>query len=104
MGKPALLLASFLVQFAAMSLVAGCSREPVKTYLIHGQILAIDQQSSTGRPQVTLKHGDIAGFMPAMTMPYAVKDPGALSGLSAGDVIDATLVVSGSDVHLDAIR
>ena len=104
MRKPAQLLAPFLVQFAAMSLVAGCSREPVKTYLIHGQILAVDQQSSRGRPEVTLKHGDIAGFMPAMTMPYAVKDTAALSGLSAGDVIDATLVVNGSDVHLEAIR
>jgi len=106
MRKPALLLAAFQALFVpmAMSLAAGCSRAPAKTYLIHGQILAIDSQPSSGRTEVTLKHGDITGFMPAMTMPYAVKDPAAVSGLSAGDVIDATLVVSGSEVYLDGIR
>lgn len=99
MSKPALLLG-----FLAWTVGAGCAREPAKTYPIHGQILAIGSQTSPGRMEVTLKNDDIKGFMPAMTMPYAVKDPAAVSGLSAGDVIDATLVVEGSDVYLEGIR
>ena len=99
MRKPALLLAPFLPMF-----LAACSSEPAKTYPIHGQILAISRQTPGDRVEVTLSHGDIPGFMPAMTMPYGVKDPGAVSGLSAGDVIDATLVVLGNDVHLESIR
>ncbi|HEX6463650.1 MAG TPA: SCO family protein [Vicinamibacterales bacterium] len=100
MPKPALLLAQFL----ALCVAAGCSRASATTYPIHGQILAISGQTPGARVEVTLKHGDIPGFMPAMTMPYGVKDPAAVSGLSAGDVIDATLVVQGNNVHLESIR
>ena len=34
-----------------------------------------------------MKHEDIPGFMPAMTMPYKVKDPGAVQDVQPGDVI-----------------
>jgi protein SCO1/2 len=93
---PALLLAAILV--------CGCAREAAKTYPIHGQILGISSPTADGQVQVTLEHGDIRGFMPAMTMPYAVESASAAAGLSAGDIIDATLVVSGSNVHLRGIR
>jgi protein SCO1 len=83
---------------------AACARGTGARYPIHGQILAIDGSRSNGRVEVTLKHDDIRGFMPAMTMPYALGDPANASGLAAGDIIDATLVVNGSDVHLDGVR
>jgi len=85
--------------------LCGCgTREAPKSYPIHGQILAIAVSQIDGRPEVTLKHDDIQGFMPAMTMPYVVKTPPGTAGLAAGDVIDATLVVHGSDVYLEDIR
>ena len=41
---------------------------------------------------VTLKHEAIAGFMPAMTMPYPLLNPSEISELHPGDEITATLV------------
>jgi protein SCO1 len=38
-----------------------------------------------------------------MTMPYAVKDEHLVDGLSAGDLINATLVVASNDAYLTAI-
>jgi protein SCO1/2 len=61
---------------------------------VHGQVIAIDAAHSV----ITIKHDDIQGFMPAMTMPYNVTDPAILRGLTSGDIIDATLLVFGSGV------
>jgi protein SCO1/2 len=86
------------------ALCVGCARQETKTYPIHGQVLAIGATRTDGRAEVTLKHDDIRGFMPAMTMPYFVKDPKGLDGLAAGDIVDATLVLKGSDIYLQGIR
>jgi len=87
--------------------VCGCARGSANAYPIHGQILAISSPRPDGRVEITLKHDDIRGFMPAMTMPYAVGRAGSASdvaGFAAGDVIDATLVVNGGDVHLESLH
>jgi protein SCO1/2 len=62
--------------------------------------LAIDQ----ARQELTINHADIPGFMPAMTMPYKVRDGNLLKGRTPGELIAATLVVEGSEGHLQAIR
>lgn len=96
MRAPALLL--------VCACVGGCSHAAAKTYPIHGQIFALSAPQPGRRAEITLKHGDIPGFMPAMTMPYAVENATNVAGLTAGDVIDATLVVDGDQAHLEAIR
>ncbi|MEO7157072.1 MAG: SCO family protein, partial [Vicinamibacterales bacterium] len=53
--------------------------------------------------EVLVKHEDIPGFMPAMTMPYAVKDPAIIKDRAAGDVITATLEVAPDGAFLSAI-
>jgi protein SCO1 len=79
---------------------AGCGREPdAPTYQLTGQILAVKPDTN----EVLVKHDDIPGFMPAMTMPYAVKDPGLLEGRLPGDLITATLRVESTFAHLTAI-
>ena len=88
----------------AAILLIGCARDAAKTYPIHGQILAISAPQSDGGVEITLKHDDIRGFMPAMTMPYAVRRARDADGLAPGDIVDATLVVAGPDVHLEAFR
>jgi protein SCO1/2 len=50
-----------------------------------------------------VKHGDIPGFMPAMTMPYKVGDPKLLADKQPGDLITATLVVGEIEAHLSTI-
>jgi protein SCO1/2 len=48
--------------------------------------------------EAMVKHGDIPGFMPAMTMVYRVKDADVLKTLTVGDLLTATLVVSETEV------
>jgi protein SCO1/2 len=81
---------------------AACSRTAPdqRAYPLQGQVQSIDAP----RKLVTLKHGEIKGFMPAMTMPYEVEDPKVLDTLAAGDLIDSTLVVFSSGAHLRNVR
>ena len=53
---------------------------------------------------LTVKHEEIKGFMPAMTMPYEVRDAKLLDGLAPGDLINATLVVVSNGAYLSAIK
>ncbi len=81
-------------------LAAGCSREPeTRTYQLKGQVLAVKPETR----EILVKHEDIPGFMPAMTMPYVVKDAALLEGSRPGDLITATLVVEPTLAHLSAI-
>src|ERR1041385_5821582 len=84
----------------AVLLLASCSRTPPeKQYQLQGQILDIKPQSN----EVLVKHGDIPGFMPAMTMPYKVEDSKLLARSEPGDLITATLVVGETEAHLSKI-
>src|SRR5687768_7480366 len=79
---------------------ASCSREPsTRTYQLKGQVLAVKAESN----EILVQHEDIPGFMPAMTMPYAVKDPALIKDRVPGDLITATLRVEPALAHLTAI-
>jgi protein SCO1/2 len=81
-------------------LAAGCRPAPeARTYQLTGQVLAVRSETK----EILVKHEDIPGFMPAMTMPYAVKDARLLEGRAPGDMITATLVVEPNLAHLSAI-
>ena len=84
--------------------VAACGRTPPppKEYQLSGQILAIKADGQHG-PEVVVKHGDIKGFMPAMTMPYQVKDKALLADKQPGDLVTATLVVGETEAHLSTL-
>jgi len=87
--------------FLSLLIVSACqpAAPPVKHYQMKGQILAVlpDVQ------QLTIKHEDIAGFMPAMTMNYQVATPALLEGRTPGEVVTATLEVSDTVMHLTQI-
>ncbi len=69
----------------------------VKHYRLEGMVLA----TSTATGEITIKHGDVPGFMPAMTMVYKVKNPVDVQKLKPGDDITAdVLVPSDSDNYL----
>jgi len=78
-------------------LAAGCSSD--RRFPIEGQALAVDPT----RQEITLKHGDIKGFMPGMTMPFRVTDARAVTATKPGDLIRATLVVSDSSGRLEDV-
>jgi protein SCO1/2 len=81
----------------ALLLAAACSRG--RQYELRGQVLAVD----AARNEVTIKHEDIPGFMPAMTMPFTVRDQKLLEGRAPGDLVTATLVVEDAGAYLSSI-
>ena len=84
----------------AAILMSACGRTPPsKQYQLKGQILDVKPETR----EVLVKHDDIPGFMPAMTMPYKVEDSALLAGKQPGDLITATLVVGETEAHLSAI-
>jgi protein SCO1/2 len=87
---------SLCVAFAA----SACTKSDQRTFTLQGQVLSLEP----GRKLLTIKHEEIKGFMPAMTMPYEVRDAKLLDGLAPGDLINATLVVVSNGAFLSAIR
>ena len=70
-----------------------------KRYQLAGRVISIDP----AKQQLVVDHGDIPGFMMAMTMPYSVKSSDQLTSVSPEDQITADVVVNGDDVHLENI-
>lgn len=55
--------------------------------------------------KITIAHGPLKAFdMPAMTMPFAVKDPALLSRVKAGDKVRFALEQSGNDLVITRIE
>jgi protein SCO1/2 len=78
---------------------AGCQSAPAKHYPIQGEVISTD----AGKKLIIVKHGDIPGLMPAMTMTYQVAEPKQIEALQPGDKITADLVVSESKGRLEKI-
>jgi protein SCO1/2 len=84
----------------ALALAAGACSRPAREFQLQGQILAVDE----ARREVTIKHGDIPGFMPGMTMAFKVKDGGLLAGRVPGELVRAALVVEESEAYLRTLE
>ena len=84
--------------FAVVSLCAvACGPSPpARQYELRGQILAVNRADGV----VTIRHGDIPGFMPAMTMSFKVKDKRLLEGRARGDLVKGTLAVTDTNAYL----
>src|SRR5215470_17072329 len=85
---------------AAVSLAACGPKSTQRTYSVHGQVVAV----TPDRQEATVKHGEIAGLMPAMTMPYKIKEKAQLDAVRPGDVIDATLTIVENDAYLTGVK
>jgi protein SCO1/2 len=85
---------------AALALSACSAGREEPSYELKGQILAVRAETH----EVLIKHGDIRGFMPGMTMPFKVRDERLLSGKAAGDLVTARLVVGREEAWLSALE
>lgn len=93
--------------FSAAAVLGGCTAESDRTYPLRGQVLAIAAETRPdGRREVTVRHDDIPNFMPAMTMPYFVKEPALLDRFVPGDLFTASLVIKrkGSEMYLADLK
>ncbi len=86
-------------------LVPACKRSAPAAdgarYPLAGKVVEVDVAGRT----VTIAHGDIPGFMPAMTMPFVVleKDAALLRAVGPGDEVTATLVSRDSRFWLEEL-
>jgi protein SCO1/2 len=84
----------------ALAAVVSCRQAPpARQFELVGQILAVNPE----RNEVTIKHEDIKGFMPGMTMPFTVQDPSLLRDRQPGDLVTATLVVEEVKAYLSTL-
>jgi protein SCO1/2 len=86
----------------SLAVLPGCTGgdEDAREYQLQGQILAV----TPDHKEANVKHEEIKGFMPAMTMPYKVRDAKEFERLAAGDLITATLVVVSNDAYLKDVK
>jgi len=86
-----ILVGLFLI---AASVFGGCSQSQgpeaavqTNTYVGVGTVKDLDPKT----PMIEIDHEDIPGLMPAMQMPFHVKDKGLLEGIKRGDRIEFTV-------------
>lgn len=74
---------------ASTSSAAATSASAAKRYAVIGQILVVTPDKQT----ISIKHQDIVGYMPAMTMTFPVATPALMKDRVPGELITATLEV-----------
>jgi Cu/Ag efflux protein CusF len=72
---------------------------PSKRYSLDGTVISMDVKRRT----LVVQHGDIPGFMAAMTMPYSAGKTEDLAKVASGDQIHADVVVNADEMHLENI-
>src|SRR5262245_18241141 len=66
-----------------------------KRYLLKGKVISVNKAERTA----TIKHADMSGYMPGITMAFKIKNDADLEMLKAGDQVSANLVVT----HVDSL-
>ena len=97
-----------LCLIATMAMAASCARAQTnpppskapKVFKLTGVVKSVD----TEKGRLIVQHGDIPGFMAAMTMPYKVGKSEDIKKVSAGDNIQADIVVTDTSADLENIK
>jgi Cu/Ag efflux protein CusF len=83
----------------APSAAASSPEATPKHFALDGTVKSVDEKQRT----LVVQHGDIPGFMAAMTMPYKAGQAENLAKLAPGDQIHADVVVNSDEMHLENI-
>ena len=101
--------------FASLIGLSGCGRSPdpperragsnavstnQRVYQAKGVVIAVKPREKS----VEIKHEEIPNFMPAMTMPFDVKDTNELAGLAPGDSVSFRMIVTDTEGWIDQIK
>ncbi len=84
----------------ALMLLAVQSSVIAREYPVTGMVLGVDRSRNT----FTASIQSIPGFMPAMAMPFEVRQKKDLDGLSPGAIVEFVLVVNDRSSHAERIR
>jgi protein SCO1/2 len=89
---------------APLLILAACNSsktsQQTKQYQVVGKVVSIDKPNSS----LVIDAQEIKGFMPAMAMPYQVKDTAELNKVSPGDSITADLFAAGDHYWIQNIQ
>jgi len=88
----------FVSALVLVATAACSSGPPPREFAIVGQVQALAPE----RGEVTVKHEDIKGFMPGMTMAFKAA-PEVVGGARPGDLVTGTLVVGEVQVHISKL-
>ena len=78
---------------------AGTNESNARVFAAKGVVRDLSPDDQT----VTISHEAVSNYMGAMTMPFKVRDAGALSGLHAGDEVSFRLHVTRTESWVDQI-
>jgi len=76
------------------------SRTNLRVFQVKGVVVAVKPKDK----QVEIRHEEVPNYMPAMTMPFDVKDTNELAGLAPGDAVAFRMVVTDTDGWIDQIH
>lgn len=95
------LFPTLAILLALLTVGSSCDRyNPAneKRYELKGKVVSVEAD----KQQVTIDHEEIKDFMPAMAMPFTLRDKETLNFMSPGDDISAILVVNGDESWLES--
>src|SRR5258706_7488812 len=98
-GRPPFLIGLLVPVWLVWSLACRRPAARVNHYRVKGKVVEV----ALPEKQLILEHEDIPGYMPAMTMPFPVKDEALLKVAAVGDEVTATLVIQGSRYWLEDV-
>jgi Cu/Ag efflux protein CusF len=68
------------------------ARPQTMRHALTGYVLEVTPEVS----RITVRNADMPGIMTSMVMDYRVKDAAAIAGIKAGDIIQATMIMDGT--------
>jgi protein SCO1 len=93
----------FLAFYSPRSRAAETATHPApdgtREFVVKGVVKKVDQENG----RLIIAHEAIPGFMDAMTMPFRVKETGALTGIHAGNSVSFRLSVTAEQSWIDNI-
>jgi len=69
-------------------------------FQVKGVVVAVQP----GQKEITIKHEAVPDYMPAMTMPFEVRDTNELAGVKPGDAVVFRLLVTETEGWIDQLR
>jgi len=85
---------------AALLFAASAATEAAERHKMTGLVLTVDAAARS----VSVSCDSVPGFMPAMVMPFTVKDAALLKNVRPGAAIEFTVVVDGDTSSVEALR
>ncbi len=105
---------TWICSLVVVGFLVGCHEQPkpvgeqkpsnsstnIQTYEVKGEVKELKPNGKT----VVVKHEAVPNYMPAMTMPFDVRNTNELRGLTPGDEIAFRMLVTADDGWIEGIR